>query len=90
MYLFVKALSGLSYHKRLKELGLPSLEYRRLRADVIIDLFKIINKIDVINIDKFFTFVQYTGTRGHPWMLFKRRSRLDVRANVFSNRMVEV
>ena len=41
----VKTLSGMSYQVRLKELGLPSLEYRKLRADVI-EVFKIINKID--------------------------------------------
>ena len=38
----VKSLSGLSYQERLKELGLPSLEYRRLRANVI-EVFKIKN-----------------------------------------------
>ena len=36
----VKALSGLTYQERLLELGLPSLEYRRLRADVI-EVYKI-------------------------------------------------
>ena len=60
----VKALSGLTYQERLLELGLPSLEYRRLRADVI-EVYKIIHQIDKINIDKFFTFAQNAGTRGH-------------------------
>ena len=60
----VKALSGLTYQERLLELGLQSLEYRRLRADVI-EVYKIINQIDKINIDKFFTFAQNAGTRGH-------------------------
>ena len=85
----VKALSGLTYQERLLELGLPSLEYRRLRADVI-EVYKIINQIDKINIDKFFTFAQNAGTRGHSRKLYKKRSRLNVRANTFSNRVVDV
>ena len=60
----VKALSGLTYKERLLEIGLPSLEYRRLRAEMI-EVYKIINQIDKINIDKFFTFAQNTGTREH-------------------------
>ena len=85
----VKALSGLTYQERLLELGLPSLEYRRLRADVI-EVYKIINQIDKINIDKFFTFTQNAGNRGHSRKLYKKRSRLNVRANTFSNRVVDV
>ena len=50
----IKALSKKTYQERLKELGLPSLEYRKLRADAI-EVFKIINRIDVVNINKFFT-----------------------------------
>ena len=61
----VKTLSRMSYQERLKELGLPSLDHRRLRADAI-EVFKIINKIDIVDIDKCFTFAQRAGTRGHP------------------------
>ena len=86
----LKSLSGLPYQERLKELGLPSLEYRRLRADGI-RVFKIINQKDTVNINTFCTFAQYIGgTRDHSRKLFKKRSRLNVRANVFSNRVVEV
>ena len=49
-----------------------------------------INQLDKINIDKFFTFAQNTGTRGHSRKLYKKRSRLNVRANAFSNRVVDV
>lgn len=62
----------MTYQERLQELGLPSLEYRQLKADVI-EVFKIINSIDTVNIEKFFTFAQYAGTRGHSHKLFKRR-----------------
>ena len=44
----VSGLSHLSYQERLLSLGLPTLEFRRRRADVI-QAFKIINGIDKIN-----------------------------------------
>ena len=44
----VKSISHLPYSERLKSLGLPSLEYRRERADVV-EVYKIMNQID--NID---------------------------------------
>ena len=46
------------YLERSQVLGLSSLEYRRLRFDVI-EVFKIINKIDVVNTEKIFNFAQY-------------------------------
>ena len=39
--------------------------------------------------DKLFTIVTETRTRGHKYKLFKRRSRLNIRKNVFSNRVVD-
>ena len=80
---------NLPYEERLKQLWLPTLEYRRLRADVI-EVYKIINQYDQININKFFTIMDNTTTRSNSIKLYKRRSRLNVRANIFSNREVNV
>ena len=66
----IPALKGLSYPERLKRLGLPSLEYRRERADVV-EVFKILNNIDLANKDKLFEMATYRTTRGHPLKLFK-------------------
>ena len=77
-----------SYEERLRALGLPSLEYRRERADMIQD-YKIMHGIDKIDKDKFFTMHTYGATRGHSLKLFKRRSSLLVRANSFSHRVVD-
>ena len=41
----VNCFKHLPYNERLKKLGIPSLEYRRLRADVI-EVHKIVNQID--------------------------------------------
>ena len=85
----VNSLSGRTYEDRLKILGLPTLEYRRLRADVI-QVYKILNQIDRVDIDKFFFNMSELSTRGNSLKIFKPRSRLKVRSSVFSNRFVDV
>ena len=45
-------------------MGLPSLEYRQERADVIQE-YKIIHSIDKVDKNKLFTLSEYTATRGH-------------------------
>ena len=51
----VPELCGMSYRERLIEFYLSTLEYRRKRYDII-QVFKIIYKIDDIGISKFCTF----------------------------------
>ena len=48
----------------------------------------IVNQIDRIPIDKFFRINDQISTRSNRLKLLKKRSRLNVRANVFSNRVV--
>ena len=83
----VKALQGKTYPERLKSLGLPSLQYRHLRNDMV-QTYKIVRDIGNVDKDKLFTIVNDTRTRGHEYKLFKRRSRLNLRKNVFSNGVV--
>ena len=59
----VPAFKGLSYPERLKHIGLPTLEYRRERADVM-EVFKILSNTDLANKDKFFKMATYRTTRG--------------------------
>ena len=82
-------MSDLSYPERLLSLGLPSLEYRRLRTDVI-QTYKILHDIDHIDRTKLFSMATATNTRGHSLKLFKRRTRLNQRSNFYSNRVVDV
>ena len=82
----VKCIKHLPYEERLITLGLPSLEYRR--ADLI-QVYKIMHGIDKIDKDKLFTLSRYRATRGHSLKLFKKQARLKVRANSFSNRVVD-
>ena len=48
----VNSISHLPYSERVKSLGLPSLEYRRERADVV-ELHKIMNKMNSNDSDNF-------------------------------------
>ena len=83
----VEGMQGLSYEDRLKELNLFSLERRRIRGDLI-ETFKIKKGLSGLNPGDFFTDAPYQGTRGHEYKLMKQRSRLNLRANFFSNRIV--
>ena len=49
----VSSVSALSYHERLRKLGIPSLQYRRMRADML-QVYKILHGIERINPDVFF------------------------------------
>ncbi len=84
----VRSLKNQTYEQRLKTLGLPSLEYRRSRADMV-QTYKIMQDIDLIDKNKLFTMASCTRTRGHSKKLFKRRARLNVRVNMFSNRVTD-
>ena len=47
----LQSLRGKTYPERLKILGLPTLEYRKERADMV-QVYKIMNDIDMINAEK--------------------------------------
>ena len=77
----------LSYSERLLYLGLPSLQYRRMRADMI-QVFKILNGIDSVESDNLFTSTSARNTRGNSRKLQKKHCRLDIRKYFFSQRIV--
>ena len=83
----LSTLRHLSYSERLQELNLPTLLYRRRRADLI-QVFKIIKGFDDIPIEDFFQISEST-TRGHSHKIFKPRSQKSIRQNSFSVRIVE-
>ena len=82
----VKGMENKAYSERLEELKLPSLEYRRKRADVI-QTYKIMNNIDIIDGKKFFKPCKEVRTRGHSKRVEKTQCKSLVRRNAFSQRM---
>ena len=84
----VTSLKHLSYSEHLKPLGLPTLEYRRDRADMI-QGYKILNGIDKVDKDSLFTMPTYQSTSGHPLKIFKKRYRIRIRGHFFGNRVVD-
>ena len=81
-------LAKLSYENRLKLLKLPSLKYRRFRADMI-QTYKIINKIDNIDAGSLFKFSLCNPTRSSERDLYPVHTRLNIRKFSFTNRVID-
>ena len=60
----INGISEQTYHESLSKPGLHTLEYRRLRADLI-QTYKIVNKIDNISSKTMFITNNTSNTRGH-------------------------
>ena len=55
----------------------------------MVQVFKIMHDIDKVDKGKLFQMSEYNTTRGHSLKLFKKRSHLNVRANYFTQRVVD-
>jgi len=81
----------MTYADRIYFLKLDSLEERQLRFDIIFTckiLFGLVN----LNCNDIFAFSDFTVglTRGHSYKLYAKTSRINVRHNLFCNRVVNV
>ena len=83
----IEGLEGLRYEERLKSLGLPSLEYRRLRGDLI-EVFKMYKGWSGLKFEDFFELAG-GNLRGHCAKLYKKRFNLNWGKFCFSNRVVD-
>ena len=85
-------MKDLNYEDRLQALKLPSLEYRRLRGDLI-EVFKTVHHINDPSTTSSL-FKMYTGndvcniTRGHDFKLGKCCPTNKKHANFFTNRVI--
>ena len=68
---------GLIYEEKLTGLGLFSLEFRRMRGDLI-ETYKILIGLDMVNAGRMFPIVGESRTRGHSLRIQGRPFRMEV------------
>ena len=78
----------LPYPERLRRLGIPSLEYRRLRADLI-EVYKVLHNLTNINPLSILPPTHTTSTRGHSLKLTKERPRTSTYGNSLRYRIID-
>jgi len=83
----IQGMENLSYKNKLKELGLFSLEKRRLWGDLI-EAFQYLKGNYRTEGDKLFSGVCDDRTRGHGFKLKEGRFGLDIRKKSFTVRVV--
>ena len=89
--LFTRRVAGLEntdYKTRLKQLNLPSLELRRLRADLLL-CYKIFNGHVAGGPEAFGLSLMKRPSRGHCMKLHTEHSRVDARKFYFSARITK-
>ena len=67
---FISRIKHLPYNERLKQLGIPTLEYRRIRTNML-QTFKILYKYDITSKPDLLTRNLSTCTGGNDLKLFK-------------------
>ena len=76
----IPGMAGLSYEKRLSQLGLYSLEFRKVRGDLI-ETYKLLTGLDL---ERMFLMVGESRTRGHSLRIRGEPFRTEVRRNFFT------
>jgi hypothetical protein len=93
----VPELKELQYAEQMKEMNIPSLQYRRLRGDLI-ETYKYLHDIYAVNAQEIFPLHDETlddeeekpATRGHSLKLAKLSGRLLNRQNFLSLRVFRI
>jgi len=84
----IRGLEHLFYEERLRELGLFSLEKRRLWGDLTV-IFQYLKRAYRKDGDKLFSKARCDWRRGNSFKLSKGSFRLDIRRKFFMMRVVK-
>ena len=88
----VSGLKGRTYEERLEELNMVTLEERRHQTDMT-QVFKIVNGVDNVNKDTWFTMLnttdRVTRATANPLNIRGTVNRLEIRQHFFSQRVPE-
>ncbi|KAJ8030155.1 hypothetical protein HOLleu_26483 [Holothuria leucospilota] len=85
----VPGIEDFSYKERLELLNLPTLSYRRLRAGDMIEVYKIVSGKYDEAVSQFLPMLTDSSTGVHSYKIYKRRSRLNLRKNNFTCRVID-
>ena len=85
----IPELKGLAYEERLSRRGLYSLEFRRMREDLI-ETYKIMKGIDKLEAGRLFPLEGEIRTWGHGLKIRGSRFRTELRRNFFTQRVVNL
>ena len=77
-----------SYEERLRKLDLPTLEERRERGDMI-TMYKIVNRLDILDREDLIKMSSSTQLRGHPKKIHKDSCMGDVKKYSFPYRGID-
>ena len=81
-------MQNLSYDQRLRTMGIPRIQYRRLRPDMV-QVYKLIYGIDNIDPNIFFEMSNDKRTRGHKYKILKQIAKCNLRRLSFIHRIVD-
>jgi hypothetical protein len=84
----IETLKGICYEERKKILGLPSLQERRRRGDLI-EMFKILNSTEYIKFEKPLNFYNNMSRYRHNKRLHRQYTKQSSRYYYLTNRVVE-
>jgi len=78
-------MEGFFYEVRLSRLGLYSLEFRRMRGDLI-DTYRILRGLDRVDAERLFTLVGESRIKGHNLRVRGCPFKTEMRRNFFPQR----
>lgn len=86
----IQEYGSLDYETRLFKLKLPSLEFRRMRGDMI-ETYKILHGFyDTTTTNSLLELNTESNTRGHPFKLAKKSFNTTVFQHFFTNRVINL